>query len=293
MNATKMRAGGAVLGLLLLAATPAAWAAKVMVLISNGSEPFMEAMKGFQQTATFEYQTVVLESAQLAGITSQSASCVVAIGPQAASACNALPADVPVVYSMVLNPASLGKRRTGGVVIRVGLDDQFGRIKKFFPDKKRIGVLYNPVYSDETIRESRKLVEKYGLTLSPIAISKDAEVAGALAKYTRDSVDILWMIVDPTLVNPTVVKQFIVHSLEKNLPLIGLSVFHVKAGALMAFSPDYVDIGSQTAQCVPRVISGESAHEGPRTIVVYVNAKTQRDLGIRDLSAFAEVKLVH
>jgi putative ABC transport system substrate-binding protein len=284
-------------GALLLScwAPTQAWCGgKVAVLLSNGSEPFMEALRGFQQTASFEFQTINLESnaSAVLGLNAQNTRCVVAFGPQAVSQGNAL-ADLPLVYSLVLNPVPAGKRRVAGVVIRVGVEEQFSRMQKIFPECKRIGVIYNPQFSDETIREARRVGEKHGLTLVAIAVSKEDEIPNALAKYTKDSVDILWMVLDQTLVNPSVVKQFIVRSLETNLPLVGLSVYHVKAGALMAFSPDYVDVGSQTAECAQKLVDGGTiSHESPRVVIVYVNAKIQKQMGLKDLSAFSEVKMI-
>ncbi len=298
-----IRHGTRVLGLaagVALCAWQAGAAEKVAVVLSRSVAPYLEAAKGLQQEASFETVAVNLEGDLAGGRKIMSRyqpaqiRVVVPIGTEAVLTTRELNAEIPIVYTMIMDPPVIPNHEAGGVVIKIPLDEQFAKIQKMFPNVKRVGVIYNPRYSTQDINQARQLVRQYQLTLHPIAVDDQDKVPDALRKLTADEVDLLWMVADKTVAHPAVVQQLILHAAQENLPLIGLSMYHVKAGALAAFSVDFQDIGAQTADYARRVLaqgmSGEV--ETPRKIIVYVNPKMQKQLGIEDLSVFPEVKYV-
>ncbi len=276
------------------------WGEKAAVVLSSSSDLYNDALNGLKKTARFKVDIYDMERDLVKGrqimrkLTTQDVNLVVVIGTEAAIAAKTLNADIPIVYTMVLAPINYPKHRATGVIIKIGINKQLAMIAKMFPGKKRIGVIYNPKYSRQDIEQARKLVSKYKFKLFPIAVENQTEIPNALLKFTNESVDLLWMVIDKTVLTPLGVKCLIRHSLKENIPLIGLSKYHVKAGALAAFSGDFFDIGSQTAKIVQTSLKSgtKSRIETPRKIIFWVNPKIQKQLGIDDLSVFPEVQFI-
>jgi ABC-type uncharacterized transport system substrate-binding protein len=98
----------------------------------------------------------------------------------------------------------------------------------------------------------------------------------------------LWIPADPTVATPEAFRFLLELSLELRKPLLAFSESLVRSGALVAVAPDYAWMGTQAAEVVRRIRSGERAGDIgvvplKRTHVV-LNLATARALG-RDLSA--------
>ena len=133
------------------------------------------------------------------------------------------------------------------------------------------------------------------MSLVPISVESVGEVPSALSKMKEGNIEVLWSVVDKTAAQPSAIEQEIKFSLENRIPFIGLSVFHVKAGALVAFSVDYSDLGAQTAVLAKRLLAGSEAAgrvETPRKVIIYLNVETQRRLGLKNLTALPEIQAV-
>jgi putative ABC transport system substrate-binding protein len=279
---------------------PAATAGNVVVVLSRSLGPYEEAFKSFQQDARFTCQLVNLEgdmsrTGEIANaVASGKPEAVLAFGTEAVNSLKANPSSIPMVYSMVLEPMEIPGKKTAGVVMQIPISEQFERFVKMLPGAKRLGVVYNPKFSKKIISQARDAAGQYGLVLLPIAVENEGEVQGALSNLTHEKVDVLWSVVDNTVAQPAVISQIIEHARAQKLPFIGLSMYHVKAGALMAFAVDYADIGRQTAELTAKAISGQSSGkmETPKRIIIYVNESVQKQLKL-DLSNFSDVQVVH
>ncbi len=290
--------GGVCLAWMLLVATSAG-AEKAALIISRTADPYAAAVQGMQRTRLLEFETFNLEGDLakgrdlVGGLVSGHDSLVITVGSEATLAAKSARPAIPWVYTMVIDPLP-DERRAAGVVIRIRVSEQFSRLQKLFPARKRVGVLYNPRYSNRDVDEARRQAPAHDLVLLSLAIEKPEEISTALAKLNPNTVDLLWMVPDRTLLAPATVQQLIQHAQRENLPLVGLSEYHVKLGALAAFSVDFDDIGVQTAQLARRVAEEglRGQVEYARKIVIYVNPKVQKQLGLEDLSVFPEVVFV-
>jgi putative ABC transport system substrate-binding protein len=272
---------------------PAGAEKNVLVLLSRTLAPYQEALKGFEQDGRFPTRVVNLEGdpAKVGlvqdALDSGKAEALLVVGTDAVHAIKNSAPGLPLVFTMVLEPVDLPGKKIGGVVMQVQSADQFSRIAKMLPAVKRIGVLYNPGSSKKAIGQAREDVGRFGMTLIPIAVENPSEVPSALGNLTKDKVDAIWSVVDNIVAQPAVIGQTIAHAQAQKLPFIGLSAFHVKAGALLAFSADFHDIGKQTAELTAKVISGAGVGkvEFPRKIMVYANEGVQKQLGLNLSSA--------
>ena len=276
-------------------------AKKVAIVLSRTLSAYTAALKGFETSAaSLDFRVLNMEGDMKAGqriiqlLEPGKTSLVVAVGAEAALAAKTLHSAIPLLYTMVFNPPDFFHRQAAGIIIKPGIDAQLKRVKKLLPAKNRIGVIYNPRNSRESISEARQHIDRYALTLLPIAIERPEEIPNILLKFTRDHVDIIWMVMDKTLARPAAFNLLLQHSQKEKLALFGLSSFHVKAGALAAFCVDFTDIGKQTAQLAKKILGDKDKDilEFPRKIIIYVNPKTQKLLGLHDLGVFPEVQFI-
>lgn len=285
---------------LLSLVSPASWAGveRVAVVLGNEGVPYQEALTGFQGAAPFQFAVYRLHTASQPAqavadkIISGKFTLVVLIGSEAFTIAPLLPHTVRLVYTMTLEETALPGHSSSGVLLEVDLADKFSRITRMFPDKKRIGFLFNPRSSSIQFMQARTLMGQYGLEVLPIDVETPAALADGLKKATAQKVDYLWMVIDENLARPESLRALIAYALEKRLLLIGFSKFQVKAGALAAFTADYTDIGAQTAVHVQKILSGQKTakSETPRKIVVYINPIVRSKLDLPDLSRFQEVQ---
>ncbi len=293
-----------VLALVLVLASFAqgAWAQKVTVVFSRDLAPYQEALQGFTQAGDFSITTVDLRGdanrvpVVLQAIQDQNPEGILVFGAEALSALNGRLPALPVVYSMVLNPITLPGRNLSGVLMQIPVEEQLRRIPKLLPGAKKIGVIYNPQSSLRVVNQAREISGRFGLTLFPIAIEKVEEIDAALENMHKYQIDALWSVVDRVAAQPSAIQKMIRFSLAEKTPFIGLSIYHVKAGAFAAFSIDYRDIGAQTAALTQKVMRGQvpaNTVEPPRKVIIYVNAKTQGRLGLDEASRLPEVELIH
>ena len=287
-------------GLVLLLPGPGQ-AKKIVVVLSRSLSAYVAVVEGFKASAAFgKYRVLNMEGDQEKGrriiqrLSPDNTSLVVAVGTEAAFAAKILNSTIPLLYTMVFTPPDLPHRQVAGIIIKPGIDAQLKRIRKLLPAKNRIGVIYDPRYSSESIKDARQSIDRYALTLLPIAIEKLEEIPQVLTKLTKDRVDIIWMVIDKTMAHPAAFDLLLQHSRKESLPLFGLSPRHVKAGALAAFYVDFQDIGKQTIRLAEKILDGKNKDvlEFSRKLIIYVNPKTQRQLGIDDLGVFPEVRFI-
>lgn len=275
------------------------WAEKVAVVLSRSLPPYEEAWSGISQNLRSDLVKLNMEGdaskglAIMQGLASQGVHLVITVGSEAAMAAKKSGTSLPVVYTMVLEKQDFGSTPSAGVLMQVDATSQIKSLKQLFPGSLKIGVIYNLHYSGGVINQARQAAESHGLSLLPIAVESQNDISGALGKLTKDQIDILWTVVDPTVAQPEAVQLLIAHALKEKIPYIGLSKFHVKAGALAAFSVDYKDVGMQTADMAQTMIKSPKNHgaEAPRRLLLFVNADTQDKLGIKALPRLPGIQI--
>jgi putative ABC transport system substrate-binding protein len=81
--------------------------------------------------------------------------------------------------------------------------------------------------------------------------------------------------------------------LKTGVPFIGLSSAFVKAGALMALSCDYTDIGIQAAETAKRILDGENPKDipiaVPRKVLLCINMRTAKHIGLNIPTSIIEL----
>lgn len=285
------------LGILLLWC-PDGWSDGVLVLKSRDVGPFRQAAEGL---------TTVLDSAGVRvheymhgsegerealeqTITASDYEVVVAVGTVATEEVLVLGLDIPVVFCMVLDPVGRGfvldldqpGGSVTGVALDIPIDAQFEALRETVPGVKRVGVLYSTARNRELVGEALAVADRLGLRLVPAEITSEEAVPRVLRALTND-IDALWGIADPVTFSNVSTEHVILHTIRNSVPFMGLSASFVKAGALLALSCDYYDVGSQAGEIVLQVLEGRSpgdiAVAFPRATALHLSLRTARLIG--------------
>jgi ABC-type uncharacterized transport system substrate-binding protein len=271
-------------------------AESIVVLLSKDLPAYQQVVDGYTAKAPAAFKKIILaddaqkKSQLLSEFSSSGVKLVVTIGPEATNLLKTS-ATLPFLYTMVLEPQTVSGVRACGVLMRAGLESQMMWIHKLFPQAKIVSVIYNPTYTSKIVNRARVVAENFQLTLMPLAIEKSEEVTSALQKISEAKIDLLWSVVDPTFMQPQVIRETIAYTAAQKIPFIGLSEYHVKAGALAAMSVDYQDLGSQCADLSKKSLNEDCSGqvESPRRVLIYVNPAMQKNLGLQAWSNFPEV----
>lgn len=185
----------------------------------------------------------------------------VAIGPDAFAAVKNL--GVPVIFCLVMNPRAMGLegKQVTGVEVFISLDSQFDQLRAVLPKATRVGVVYAPSSTGYIVAMAKEAAKKKGFTLVSRSV-RSAEEA-ILAMDAMTDVDVFWMLPDTIVITQETVKHLILLSLERKIPVYGLSEKYVKNGALLALGINPILLGRQVGEIANRVLSGEKPSSIP------------------------------
>ncbi len=284
-------------GLLLsaiLLPTSRASATAVVILKSSDIAAYNQAVAGFKAAlpdnltlTEYDLQGDLEKGRKLARkIRASDPALVLAVGLKAAKAAQLEILDIPIVYSMVLDPAKYGLSTPNmtGVLLEVPLERQLAAIKALLPHVKHIGTLYDPAKTASAIDEAQRLMRhSNNADLYATPVSSEKEVPAALGKLLG-SIGALWLIPDSTVLTDESLRFILNSALEAHVPVIGFSREFARTGALLCLSVNYQEIGRQAGQLARRILDGRATLPlkpvHPDRIEMTLNLKTAKFLGI-------------
>ncbi|MCK5242669.1 hypothetical protein KAR34_09475 [bacterium] len=275
-------------GILLFVTLPAE-AGKIVLLTSRDDGPYAEVCKAIEQSGNLEIEKVNLADNSpkavkaVQDLSPDQADKIIAVGIKAIILSKKVDSRIPVIYTMVYNPVKFENRKSAGIIIRISVAEQIARLRELFPERKRIGVVFNPQYSGNQINQARGLMKKYDFQLFAIPVGNQEEISGALKRFSKGIINILWLVADQTVAHPESLKKLAAYSKQQRIPLIGLSRYHIQKGALAAFSVDFKDIGRQVAARAGKDFAEQEVEE-PQKVIMFINGGLKKELGISDLT---------
>ena len=197
---------------------------------------------------------------------------ILALGTRAAREMSEHEKNTPIVYAMVLampddsgeQPQLQDQPNVTGATLNIPMEAQLNEIRHVFPSVRTIGIISDPSRTKSMVESARALAESHGLPVRVAWAKTEAEIPDALRRL-RDSIDVLWMLPDETVLTPRSSRFIIFELIKSGIPVVGLSAAYVKAGALMALDCDYGDIGRQSGELAARILSGQSPANVPQT----------------------------
>jgi putative ABC transport system substrate-binding protein len=217
-------------------------------------------------------------------IRATNADLVLAVGIKAALAAKREIPDIPIVYSMVLDPQKNGLTADNmvGITLEVPVERQFREMRSVLPGLKRVGVLYDPEKTGDLVDEARRQARNVGIELIGRQLRSEKEVPAATRSLIPE-IEALWLIPDSTVLTEESINFLLSAALESNRPIIGFSSELVRNGALIGLSVNYEDIGRQAAGIARKIFNGQlkaPAVFPPEKLRLALNVKTGKFLGI-------------
>jgi putative ABC transport system substrate-binding protein len=225
---------------------------------------------------------------------------VVATNIQAVVAIRQATSVVPVVGTVLTDPAALGLVEThakpGGNVtgILVGLDTLLGKqialAAEIVRGTARMGMLSNP--DSPAHASQRKNVEDAAAALAtalvPVEVRSSAELDGAFRIMAHERVDGVVVLGDPMLFFER--ARIARLAIEARLPTVFGLREHVEAGGLMSYGVDQRANFRRAAELVDKILKGakpgELPVELPTRFELVINLKTAKAIGIAIPEAF-------
>jgi ABC-type uncharacterized transport system substrate-binding protein len=228
---------------------------KVLVINSNQSidryqiaeSIFVDALNGYsskvvnlaEESQPIEYLQDVLNQG--------SYDVIYCIGAKALGSIDYIDPDLPVVYTSVLNWRKFaGRKNYFGISSELSPQVQLTWFKYFFPETKRVGVLYseeNQTLIDDALVASKNL----SLHLKPIKLRGDDQL-GISAKRLLKEIDVLWLISDSaTMSSINNVGSLFTLAEKLNVPVISYNPLFMDMGAVMSLVADLPTTARQAA----------------------------------------------
>jgi len=250
--------------LLLFADGVGAQRAQITVVLERDATIYRLALDRFQRLAQQEgAPPVEITSYILEGASGDAArvrrelrarrpALVFAVGANAAVVASEELQDVPIVYSMVLNPARypLQRRNVCGIALNISPGEQLDLLKQIKQDARRVAVIYNPSESGQLIDELGSFAKARNLELLRKQADTVKEAIATIGELESEHVDAFLMVLDPVIANETSFKMLLTFSLKNRIPLVVPADPFVKAGALFSIGPDYGRVGEICAAAI-------------------------------------------
>jgi putative ABC transport system substrate-binding protein len=247
--------------------------------------------QGFRDNLQWSWESAQMNQALAAQIAQkfigQQVDLIIALGtPASQAALNAArTTNTPVIFTSVTDPKTANLTgNIAGISNFVTVEDQFNLISQILPDKKRIGIIYNPGDANSAILvvKTEKIAAQRGLEVVLATVSKTSEVPAA-AQSLMGKVDAIFINNDNTAL--AAFDGIARVCREGKIPLFASDADVLEKGALAVRGPDQYELGRQTGRMVAKILRGEVKAEDlgteyPEKVGVYLNRKTATELGI-------------
>ena len=221
---------------------------------------------------------------------------VIAVGLKAATvvASSNAPAVINVLISKSSHekllrdfPARAGSPSMSAIYLNQPVQRQAHLITAIFPGKHNVGLLYST--PSKEIDEIRQVFRDHSLMLLEQKIDQTQTLPMALQELFQGRSEMLFTLPDSGIYNDLTIRNILVATYRRGIPLIGLSAAYVKAGAICAIFSTPTQIAVQTAKLI---LKFNETHilptpQFPREFEVLVNVQVANSLGlqVKDASA--------
>ena len=259
----------------------------VQLILSDSSPPYQQFATSLNQAlASSKADILVAKSPDISG---SKIDLIVAVGMKAAESA-AAQTHTPVVAVMVPKAgyenllAQFSSKKNNLSISAIYLDQPWDRrldfLRAALPDQRRIGVLY----TDGThidIAHLRENIANRGGTLVAKPVLSANGLFPALESILDDS-DVLLAMPDSMIYNSSNIRNILLTSYRHGVPLVGLSLSYVNAGALCAIYTTPEQLGEQTGSTLISFARTRRlpASQFPADFTIAVNQQVARSLGI-------------
>lgn len=295
----------------LLCVAAAAHAEPVKISVSQFVEhPALDAvLKGFQDdlkenNIQAEYQIYNAQGSmptttQIAQqMSDDGANMLIAIATPNAQACVAMIkkaphlAEIPLLFTAITDPVAAGlvkdlakpTANVTGVSNQMPMDKHLAMVKKFIPELKTLGVIYNAgeVNSKSNVKRLKAAAEEMGIEIVEANAPKSSDVTQA-AQSLVGKVEAMYVPTDNTVVSN--IEAAVKVAEMSQTPLFCADTDSVTRGAVAAMGFDYYLHGKQTGAMARRILSGEKPQDNPvefqKKLEFHINTAAAKKQGVK------------
>ena len=219
---------------------------------------------------------------------------IVAVVTQASVAAKNATSTIPIVMLAVGDPVGAGLvtnlARPGGNVTGTSFmaveagGKSLELLKDAAPKLRLVGVLWNPnnpVFQTQMVNATEIAARSLGIELRMLAARNTDEIERAFELINNDRVEALTVIVDPVFIEHR--AQLTALATTKRLPSVSQFRDYAEAGGLMAYAPDFSELGRRAASSVDKILKGAGPGdlpvEQPTKFQLVLNLKTAKAIG--------------
>jgi putative tryptophan/tyrosine transport system substrate-binding protein len=219
---------------------------------------------------------------------------ILGTGSLAVGALKQATATIPIIFVGIIDPvgaglvdslARPGGNLTGFLLWEYGLSSKWlNLLKEIAPRTTRVAVLRDPAVSSGPAQFGviQGATQSFGVSIIPINVRDMPEMERALAAFARSGNG--GLIVTGSGLATVYRDEIVTLAARHKLPTIYSNRVFVKAGGLISYGPDYVDLYRQAAGGIDRILKGEKPADlpvqAPTKYEMVINLKTAKTLGL-------------
>lgn len=266
---------------------PAGYAAddlRVLLVLSDSNALYQTFAKTYRQNLPVGIQLHLLQHAE--DFDGQQADMVVTVGVKAAERV-ATKTTQPMLAVMIPShtyPELLAKRPGNKLTSAIFLDQPWYRqvdfLRAVLPARSKIGVLYSADTRLE-ITALRSELTGHGFTLTGSALGRDEDLFTRLEAVLAAS-EVLLAVPDSTIYSSHNIRNILLSSYRRGIPLVGFSQSYVRAGALCAIFSTPEQLAAQASRTTASFLQTRKLSDAqyPAFYDIAVNQEVARTLGL-------------
>lgn len=222
------------------------------------------ALDGVRQTLAAGTGVLALsggreDGSRLRGALRERPNAVVAIGSDAARLARRWAKDVPVVYTMVLDPSGedLSTVNLCGLILNDGFADQLARLAEMKPSARRVATIYDPRRLSRAVARLRQAARQAGMTLAAHSARRPEDVPRALETIASGDPEAFLLLLDPELIDLAAFETIRRFTFDRGLVFIVPDTSLVAVGGTFSFAPGFREMGAYAGRLVNDIFRGE------------------------------------
>lgn len=265
-------------------------------------EGFIEALKdaGYEEGKNLEinYQNAQGDpnnnTAIAQNLVADGNDLILAIATSSAQAVVQATKEIPILFTGITDPVGADLvesiEKPGGNVTGTSdthpeaIKKTINTIKEFFPDTKKVGVIYNSGEPNAitNVKNAKKAMKSIGLEPVEAAITTSSEVKQA-AESLLGKIDVFYIPKDNTVVSALESVMHVAN--EHKIPTFVGEADSVKRGTFASWGLDYHELGYTTGKMAVEIFNGKSPSEipvqFPEKLELVINKTAAKKEGIK------------
>jgi len=182
-------------------------------------------------------------------------------------------------------PDRATSRNISAIYLNQPVYRQLGLVTAILPGKHNVGILYSNQSTE--LEDVRQVLNEHHLKVQEQKVDQTHSLADSLQEILLGRSEMLLAIPDAAVYNDSSIRNILLATYRRGIPLIGYSSGYVKAGALCAVYSTPAQIAAQAARLIIKFNETHKlpAPQYPREFKVMVNAQVADSLGLQVKSA--------